>query len=277
MIVNHRNTIAEKIEQARDALRDCRLCPRSCGIDRTAGKTGYCGLTDIARCFREVLHYGEESILVPSHQIYFAGCNLRCEWCAVSDYNHEPALLSPEIAVADMRECILNRLSEGARTINFLGGEPTMSVFGILKIIAELPPEATLVWNSNMYFSQPSAELLDGVVDIYLADFKCGNNACAKTLLDTDDYLSVVRENLTFARSTADLIVRYLVLPGHEECCLRPILEWIAQAMPDVKVSLRRDYMPPARARSAPRQLLTDKDYQSAVDFAVSLGLNLIE
>ena len=277
MTTIHKNALAEKIEQAEECLRACRLCPRDCDVDRLAGETGYCGLTGAAHCFREVLHYGEESVLNPSHQIYFTGCNLRCEWCAVSEYNLALVGAFPELDVAAMRECILKRLAEGARTVNFLGGEPTVSVLGILKIIAELPPEAKIVWNSNMYFSQPAADLLDGAVDLYLADFKCGNDACAKALLDADDYLAVVRENLVFAQSTAELIIRHLVLPGHESCCLRPILEWIAGTLPEAKVSLRRDYMPPARARAAPSRLLTDEDYRAAVDMALSLGLNLIE
>lgn len=269
-------TIRERAERTFELLRSCRLCPRGCGIDRTAGERGFCGLTDKARCYREVLHYGEDAELIPSHQVYFAGCNLRCEWCVVAEWNEAPEAAA-ELDVAQMRDCVLRRLREGARTLNFLGGEPTLSLFGALQLLAELPSEVTVVWNSNMYFSGRAAALLDGMVDVYLADFKCGNETCTEMLLGVGDYLEVVRENLRFAEKSADLIVRYLVLPGHATCCMEPILHWIKENMPGVKVSLRRDYLPPASARHAPARTTDDTEFQAAVGLARSLNLNLVE
>jgi len=267
--------MAERIEQAYEAMRYCQLCPRACAVDRTAGQTGYCGLTHEAHVFREVLHYGEEAELIPSHQVFFTGCNLRCEFCAVAEWNAAPES-APLLDVAQLRECILARQKEGARTLNFLGGEPSVSLYGALKLLAVLPDGISLVWNSSMYFAQEAASLLDGVVDIYLADFKVGNADCAETLLDARDYVEVVRENLAFAQSTADLIVRHLVMPGHEACCLEPVLRWIKENMPEVKLSLRKDYLPPARALHAPAGMLSQSAFQSAMDRAHTLGLNLI-
>ena len=266
----------ERAERAREMLRSCRLCPRACGVDRTAGEVGFCGLAEDARCFREVLHYGEEGELVPSHQVYFAGCNLRCEWCAVGEWNASPEDAAKADPVA-LGECIERRLAEGARTLNLLGGEPTVSLFGILRVLSEAPEAARVVWNSNMYFSDEAARLLDGVVDVYLADFKCANDACAERLLGARDYVAIVSENLRFARRSADLIVRHLALPGHRDCCAEPALRWLKENMPEVKVSLRRDYLPPARAREAPARTLDDGEYRAAFDFAKALGLNLIE
>jgi len=269
-------TIHERAAEARELLHACRLCPRACGVDRTAGEKGFCGLTDTARCFREVLHYGEEEELIPSHQVFLAGCNLRCEFCAVGEWNVSPDE-APELDLSRMRECIRRRLEEGARTLNFLGGEPTASILGVLRLLEGLQVEVNVLWNSNMYFSAPAARLLDGVVDIYLADFKCGNATCAERLLGAKDYVEVVRENLRFARAAGDLIVRYLVLPGHGECCLEPILGWIEENMPEVKLSLRRDYLPPARAGHAPAGMLSEREYMEAVERASALKLNLIK
>ena len=268
--------IAERVERARDALRACRLCPRACGIDRTAGETGFCGLTQTARCFREVLHYGEEAMITPTHQIFLAGCNLRCEFCAVGEWNTSPDA-APKLDIAQMRECILQRRRQGARTLNLLGGEPTVSLFGVLQLLDGITEDVTVLWNSNMYFSEIAAQLLEGVVDIYLADLKCGSATCAKRLLGADDYLETVQENLRFARATADLIVRHLVLPGHRECCLMPTLGWIKKNMPEVKLSLRRDYLPPAQADHAPLGLLCEQEYAQALETAEALGLNVIE
>lgn len=270
-----REDIVDRTARARDALRSCGLCPRNCRVDRTAGATGFCGLTDTARSFREVLHYGEEEELVPSHQVYFAGCNLRCEWCTVADWNESPQDV-PELDVQAMRECIRRRHAEGARSLNLLGGEPTVSLAGILPLLGDLPAGLSVVWNSNMYFSQTAAALLDGVVDVYLADFKCGNETCSERLLGAADYVETVKENLAFARSSADLIVRYLVLPGHGSCCMGPIFHWLKEAIPDVKLSIRADYLPPVAGEHAPMRLPDEREVAGTFDLAERLNLNVI-
>ena len=267
--------LTRRAEEAEELLRRCRLCPRMCEVDRLAGEQGYCGLTAEARCFREVLHYGEESELVPSHQIFFSGCNLRCEFCAVMEWNESP-LAAPPLNEAQLRRCILRRKREGSRNMNFLGGEPTVSLPGILKLLSGFRPGLPVVWNSNMYFADASARLLDGVVDLYLADLKCGSAQCAARLLGARDYVEVVQENLRFARKKADVILRHLVLPGHRKCCLEPALRWIKAEMPDVKLSLRRDYLPPAAPKRAPANVLSEKEWTQALDYATKLGLNLV-
>ncbi len=268
--------LEKRAEQAHAAVACCALCPRACAVDRTAGEMGFCGLDDRARCFREVLHYGEESELVPSHQVYFSGCNLRCEWCAVGEWNAAPEA-APVMDPIALAACIRQRRRQGARTLNLLGGEPTLSLPGILDLLAQVTDAAAIVWNSNMYFSPDAARLLDGVVDVYLADFKCGNKTCAGQLLGADDYVDVVKDTLQFARRSADLIVRYVVLPGHTACCAEPIFNWLKETMPEAKVSIRRDYMPPARADKAPARLSTREDVQEAAALADALGLNVIE
>jgi putative pyruvate formate lyase activating enzyme len=176
-----------------------------------------------------------------------------------------------------LRRRILRRRRQGARTLNLLGGEPTVSLAGILPLLDRLPRGLRVVWNSNMYFGDAAARLLDGAVDVYVADYKCGSPACARRLLGAKDYLEVVRENLRFAHRTADLIIRHLVLPGHAKCCLEPILRWVREEMPEAKLSLRREYLPPAEARHAPVAALSDREYVAARDRAQELGLNVIE
>jgi len=267
--------VLDRAERAREILRRCELCPRRCRVDRTAGEKGFCGLTDAAHCVREVLHYGEEEELCPSHQVYFAGCNLRCEWCSVADWNVSPTEY-PELDVPATVERIARRRAEGARTLNLLGGEPTVSLYGILRLLAETPADACVVWNSNMYFDPVAVELLDGVVDVYLADFKCGNADCAERLLGAADYVEVVKERLADARRAADLIVRYLVLPGHETCCMEPIFAWLAETMRDVKVSIRTDYLPPVETVSAPANPADEAEIARAEACAEEFGLTVI-
>jgi putative pyruvate formate lyase activating enzyme len=237
------------------AIANCNLCPRQCGVDRTAGQKGYCGLDDAVRCYREVVHYGEESELVPSHQIYFTGCNLRCEYCAVTEWNQQP-LAAKEVNFSEMVETITLRQREGAKTLNLLGGEPAVNLAGILELLGRLKPEIKVVWNSNMFYNDIVDELITGLIDVYLADIKCGNKECAEKLLGASNYLEVVRKNILKAVGKADVIVRHVILPGHDQCCLKPILEWLAAEVPDVKLSLQDYYVPPIPAMSAPAEYL---------------------
>jgi putative pyruvate formate lyase activating enzyme len=270
------NKISERIKLAREALVNCNLCPRQCGVNRTAGEKGYCGLDNTVRCYREVVHYGEESELVPSHQIYFTGCNLRCEYCAVAEWNQQP-LVAKEMDFNEMVETIARRQSQGAKTLNLLGGEPAVNLAGILELLSRLKPEIKVVWNSNMYYNEIVDELITGLIDIYLADIKCGNNRCAEKLLGASNYLEVVRKNILKAAGKADVIVRHIILPGHNQCCLKPVLEWLAAEIPNVKLSLRDNYVPPIPAVSAPAGYLKQEDMQAAVNLAGSMGLKLIK
>jgi putative pyruvate formate lyase activating enzyme len=261
---------------AYDALKECRLCPRNCAVDRTAGEVGFCGLTDSVRCYREVLYNGEEADLNPSHHIYFAGCNLRCEFCTVAEWNEKPG--EAEVtSIAKLKKIIDRRIGEGARTLNLLGGEPAVNVYGILKLLSRLRPETTVIWNSNMYYNEIVNELIAGLVDVYLADFKVGDSRCAEAILGAADYLDVTRRNIIKASSQGRVIVRHVILPGHAECCLKPILYWLAKELPAVEVSLRGDYFPPADAKASPDGYLGRDEFQNAVQFATQLRLNLVK
>ena len=268
--------VAKRAAEARRILESCTLCPRECRVDRTRGEKGFCGLTDSARCFREALYFHEESELIPSHMLFFSGCNLRCEFCLSSEWNTAPEAAA-EMDLPETRERIIERLRAGARSLNFLGGEPSVSVCGLLDLIAPVRSKLRVVWNSNMYFSEECGRLLDGVVDVYLADFKCGNAKCAEELLGAGDYLETVQRNLLFAKNSADLIVRHLVLPGHAECCREPALRWLKENIPQVKLSLRGEYMPPSETRNSPPEYLRECEFQAASDRARALDLRMIQ
>ena len=268
--------IPERVKLARKALVNCNLCPRQCGIDRTAGQKGYCGIDDTVRCFREMLYCGEENELNPSHQIHFAGCNLRCKFCIVSEWNEQP-MAAKEIDFDDMARKIIDRWGKGAKTLNFLGGEPAVNLHGILELLGRVKPEIKVVWNSNMYYNEIVDKLITGLIDVYLADFKCGNNRCAEDLLGANDYMEIVKENILKVAKHADVIIRHVIMPGHSQCCLKPILTWLADKLPDVKLSLRDNYVPPVQVASAPSGYLTQEEMQKAVGLAKSMGLNLIK
>jgi len=236
---------------------------------------GFCRLPDGALCFREMISYVDEEQLVPCHHVYFAGCNLRCEFCTVAEWNESPQQAQP-LDVDALAATVRRRRAEGARTLAFLGGEPSVSILGALRLLARVQADVRVVWNSNMYYSPVVAELLDGIADIYLADLKCGNQRCAQAILGAADYVETAMQNVLEGSAGADVIIRHLVLPGHRECCLGPILEWIAEHLPAAKVSLRGDYAPPVPAGSAPAQYLSQDELSDAQTFATALGLHLV-
>jgi len=266
------NAIASRATAARQSLSSCDSCARHCAVNRLAGDTGFCGLDAQTHCFREMLHDAEEAPLNPSHQIYFSGCNLRCEFCSVLEWVEQPQAAAA-LDVTQVLQAIKRRRSQGARTLNLLGGEPALSVHGILALLARLDPDTRVVWNSNMYYSDLCAQWLDGVVDIFLADLKCANSRCSERLLGAADYCDVARANIQDAAQQGDVIIRHLLMPGHWDCCFVPTLAWIADQVPDIPVSLRLDYIPPAQGEFAPMTYTRHADRQAALDMLEQFNL----
>jgi putative pyruvate formate lyase activating enzyme len=240
----------ERIARARASYRACNLCERRCGADRYAPEPkNYCGLGVEARIFNELLHFGEEHELIPSHAVYLTGCNFRCVFCMTGDAIVPEGLKKGvPLEPRSFARLVARRRAEGATNVNFLGGEPSVNLLGILEALRECPADTRVVWNTNMYFSPEQAELLRGLVDVYLADWKYGNDACALKLSAAPRYLEVIRRNLRFAVETARAIVRYLVMPGHNDCCFRPIARALRDELPGVPLSITDPYLPLFRA-----------------------------
>ena len=267
--------LSGRAESARQSLRACHLCARHCAVNRLAGERGYCGLDARVRCFRDMLHDAEETPLNPSHQVYFSGCNLRCEFCSVLEWIQDPQA-APLLDIPHLQRSIKKRQAQGAKTLNLLGGEPSVSVHGILELLTQVDQDTHVVWNSNMYYSDLCAQWLAGVVDIYLADLKCGNPGCAERLLGAVDYWDVARRNIQTAAQQGDMIIRHVLLPGHWDCCFVPTLQWIAAQVPTVPVSLRMDYVPPALGHYAPLTYTTPSEQHAAGAMLEQFNLNAI-
>jgi putative pyruvate formate lyase activating enzyme len=160
-----------------------------------------------------------------------------------------------------------------------LGGEPTIHLPAALEIAAALPSEARLVWKTNAHCSAQARALLDGVFDVWLVDYKFGNDACASRLTRTENYGVVARENLLWAAAHSELIVRHLLMPGHVACCWEPIARWLAANLPEVKVSLRCGFWPAWKDGRYPelRRTVKTEEEQRAAEIACSYGLHLVE
>ena len=269
---------AARLDWAQRQLAECRLCPRDCRVNRAAGETGYCGAGPDARVFTEFVHYGEEAELSPSHTIYLTGCNLRCAFCQTADERRDRA---GEALTADSLRAIVARgRSEGARNLNLLGGEPTANLPALLRLLAEVEGLPPIVWNTNLYCTTEALAMVAGIPAVTLADLKFGNAACASGLCGADDYWDVVRARLkeVWEREGGRLVVRHLVLPGHVECCTRPALEWLADELGRVRVSLKTDYVvvPAARGHGELGRFLSEEETRQAGAIADELDIQRV-
>jgi putative pyruvate formate lyase activating enzyme len=267
----------ERAAAARTALADCHLCEHHCGVNRLAGERGLCHAGAEARIFMAQTEVSDELELIPTFAIALSGCDLRCDFCITGGPSWNPRAGEP-VRLKELAERAGTALANGARTVMILGGEPTIHLPAVLEIVAALPDDAKLVWKTNAHGSAQARELLDGMFDVWLADFKFGNDDCARRLAKAPDYIRVVRENLLWANEHSELIVRHLLMPGHVECCWHPVAEWLAAALPGVKVNLRSGFWPAWQAarHAELRGTVSAPESARAVDLARRLGLNLV-
>ncbi len=235
-----------KIELAKEMIKRCELCERGCGVNRERGEKGYCDVKE-PKISSEFLHMGEERELVPSHTVFFAGCNFRCVFCQ----NYEISQLNRGREV--FSDILVKRIeSGGGKNVNWVGGDPTPNLPYIMKVLQKMNKLVPQIWNSNIYLSEKCMKLLSQLMDVYLTDFKYGNDECARKLSDVEDYTFVIRRNHLIAEKTGDLIIRHLVLPGHLECCTKPLLEWIDSNLDDPKLNIMTQYRPVWHANEHP-------------------------
>ncbi len=234
---------AQRLELAHGHDRCCRLCQHRCGADRLGGEQGFCQAGVTARVYRHRIECGDEIELVPSHLFYLSGCDLRCVFCIGGASAVDPGFGRPLTSEFLNRALAWGR-QQGARNLQWVGGEPTIHLPAILEAMAgcrDLPP---VVWKSNFHATAEAMKLLSGVVQVYVADFKFGNDGCARAIAGVDHYFQTVTANLLLAAEQGDLIVRHLLLPGHFDCCYRPVVDWMRRNLPRAKFSIRDGYYP---------------------------------
>ena len=266
----------ERARTARGLLASCHFCAHHCGVNRLAGERGLCHAGPETRCFSAQVEVADELELIPTFAVALGGCDLRCDFCitGASSWNASAGAVFDAGAMAARAR---RALGTGARTVMLLGGEPTIHLPAALEFVAELPAQAKLVWKTNAHGSAQARELLDGMFDVWVADYKFGNDACARRLAGIPDYLRTVRENLLWADRQGELIVRHLLMPGHYDCCWRPMAVWLAAELPHVKLSLRAAFWPAWRADRHPelRGTVTAAAGRAALADARALGLTL--
>jgi putative pyruvate formate lyase activating enzyme len=267
----------ERAVAARRALANCHLCAHYCGVNRLAGEFGRCHAGAAANFFLAQTELTDELELIPTFAVALSGCDLRCDFCITGAESWNPragTCFNPEEMAAKARLA----LAGGAKTVMILGGEPTIHLPSVLEFVARVPDDAKLVWKTNAHGSAQARELLDGIFEVWLADYKFGNDDCAQRLAKVSDYTRTVRENLRWADAHSELIVRHLLMPGHLDCCWRPVAEWLAEYLPGVKVNLRSGFWPAWKSsrHTELRGTASNDETTRAWHIAANLGLNLI-
>ncbi|KYK21999.1 radical SAM protein [Thermoplasmatales archaeon SG8-52-2] len=269
-----KSLLSLKIELAKRVFKNCSFCERRCNVDRIK-KAGNCGVKEPG-ITSEFLHTGEERVLVPSHTIFFSGCTFHCVFCQNWDISQDSCgiFVEPEKLV----EVIKFRNSQGSRNVNWVGGDPTPNLFYILEVLDVLKDNITQIWNSNMYCSSETMKLLSGIVDLYLTDFKYGNDDCARRLSKVNNYLNIIKRNHKFAHDSAEMIIRHLVMPNHVECCSKPIIEWISKNLPNACVNIMAQYRPEYHASDYDdiSRNVSIEEYMQVKNYADKLQINQI-
>ena len=268
-----------KVGLAQRILKSCHFCERRCGVNRTAGKVGVCGVGERSRIASEFMHHGEESVLVPSYTIFFNGCTFHCQYCQNWDISQYPEA-GVEVSPQTLAKLAEGARKDGARNVNWVGGDPTPNLHNILAALNECEVSIPSVWNSNMYCSLETMKLLFGTQDVYLTDFKYGNDECALRYSKVPNYFEVVARNHKLAFADAELIIRHLVLPGGLECCTRPVLKWISDNLGGmVRTNVMDQYRPEAKAHEYPEisSRLTRDEFRRALEIAREVELQNLE
>ena len=269
-----------KVELARRLLAPCELCAHRCGVDRTRGETGVCGLGDRALLAEHFVHIGEESLINPSLVLNLAGCGLRCRFCQQWRLLDTASVSSDELTSGLWSELDLL----GARSISFVGGNPDESLPGILRFLADAPNGLALpiVWNSHAYATSRVLALLNGIVDAYVPDLKYASEECGRRLSGVRGYADVALASIeAMIAQRVPVVVRILVLPGHLDCCHRPALAGLAAMnASNLFVSIRDQYCPDWKVGSQDGELVRrvrPKEAEAVRAWARNLQLTAIE
>ncbi|MFQ6106514.1 MAG: radical SAM protein [Thermoplasmata archaeon] len=256
-------------------MESCHLCERKCGVNRLEGEKGYCKAGD-ARVASKFVHWGEEPDIIPSYTIFFNRCTFRCIFCQNWDISQRMAgrFIPSEVLARD-----IERMTGSVRNVNWVGGEPTPNTLYILKVLSVCSAPLPQVWNSNMYMSRETMKILHGIADLYLSDFKYGPGDCARELSDVPNYWETVTRNHKIANEHAEIVMRHLVMPGHVDCCTKPILEWVEENLDTSKivVNIMDQYRPEYKAFHHEKmgRRITHHEFVEAHRFAENLGLTL--
>lgn len=256
----------------------CLLCPRECGVNRSAGERGFCGCPGEALVAKTMIHRWEEPVLAGSGgsgAIFFGGCTLGCRYCQNAAISRSP--VGKGVDGAGLRAMMEELIAQGAENIDLV--TPTQYIPTIMEALGR-PLPVPVVFNSGGYERVETLEQLEGKIQIYLPDLKYTQKELAGELSSAPDYFSRAREAIReMVRQTGPVqwqgerilrgtIIRHLILPGQVENSLRA-LDWIGENFRpgQVLVSLMRQYTPMPGLPSPYDRRITDREYEAVLSW----------
>ena len=265
--------------------RACTLCPRQCGVDRTRGQRGFCGMGAELTAARAAAHFWEEPVISGSFgsgAVFFSGCTLRCCFCQNAQLSRDRfgAPLTPQA----LREIFLRLIDDGCQNINLV--TPTHFLPSILPALEPKLP-VPVVYNCGGYERVETLRALEGKIDVYLPDLKYSDNALAARLSAAPDYFQVATAAIEeMYRQTGPcrvvdgelrrgVLIRHLVLPGCVENSLG-VMDWIAGrfAPGEVLVSVMSQYTPVGSQTPPLDRRVTPEEYAAVLSWMQLCGIS---
>ncbi len=267
------------------SYKNCTLCPRQCGVDRSGDQRGFCRMPGQLQAARAMLHQGEEPSLwsgTGAGAVFFSGCTLRCGYCqnAEISLNCKGKPLTSE----RLREIFLKLIDQGAGSIDLV--TPSHFLPDVLPALYPKLP-VPVIYNCGGYERVETLRELEGLVDIYLPDFKYSDNTLAKQLSGAEDYcetaIAALKEMYRQVGSPVyddkgqmrkGLLIRHLVLPGCVDNSLG-VLDYIAALFPkrDVPISLMSQYVPMGGLSAPFDRRVTEEEYAAVLSWMELCGL----
>lgn len=268
----------------------CKLCPRECKVNRLEGQLGFCKNSSTLKVARASLHYFEEPCLSGengSGAIFFSGCSLKCIYCQNHEISEEN--FGKEITVNRLAEIFLSLQKQGANNINLV--TPTHfvpSIIEALQLAKQQGLTLPIIYNSSGYESLDTIKLLDGLIDIYLPDFKYFDNTIAHQYSKVKDYQekAMMAIDLMFKQvgkpkfnenglMVKGVIVRHLLLPKRLDDAKKTIAYLYQKYGDDIYLSIMNQYTPLPQVKDIPllNQKVDDSEYDELIDYALDLGV----
>jgi len=269
---------------------NCLLCPRKCGINRRTGQTGVCGVSSEIKVARAALHYWEEPCISGkrgSGAVFFSGCSLHCVFCQNREISDGKAgkLISKE----RLSDIFMELADKGANNINLVTpGQYIPDIVWAVRDARRYGMELPIVYNTSGYENADELKQLEGIVDVYLPDFKYMDSALSAKYSRAKDYPSVAKQALSeMVRQQPDVviddatgliqkgvIVRQLLLPGHVNDA-KAVLKYLYDTYHDhVYISMMSQFTPIA-LKDYPEinRTVTRREYERLVDYALKIGI----
>lgn len=269
---------------------NCLLCPRKCGINRSTGQTGVCGVSSEIKVARAALHYWEEPCISGkrgSGAVFFSGCSLHCVFCQnreISD-GKEGKVISKE----RLSDIFIELAGKGANNINLVTpGQYIPDIVWAVNDAKSRGMKLPIIYNTSGYENVTELKLLEGIVDVYLPDFKYMDSTLSARYSRAKDYPSVAKQALSeMVRQQPDVviddatgliqkgvIVRQLLLPGHVNDA-KAVLKYLYDTYHDhVYISMMSQFTPIA-LKDYPEinRTVTRREYERLVDYALKIGI----